>query len=146
MDVQEKSKHNSLKSVIIIGGGIGGLFSAWKLLKNGYDVTVIERQNNLGGLSTSIPYNNYKMDIGPHFVTFPKESELTKEIKELMNGDLISIPNIHQEYRVYFRNSVLKKYPTLYEIIFKKGLNSFIRSFISFFVSRIKQKNNFFFT
>jgi len=83
------------------------------------------------------------MDIGPHFVTFPKESELTKEIKELMNGDLISIPNIYQEYRVYFRNSVLKKYPTLYEIIFKKGLKSFIQSLLSFFASRIKQKSIF---
>jgi len=143
MDYLKQSNDDLSKSVVIIGGGIGGLFCAWKLLQKGFIVTVLERQNNLGGLSTSIPYNNYKMDIGPHFVTFPKESELTKEIKELMNGDLISIPNIYQEYRVYFRNSVLKKYPTLYEIIFKKGLKSFIQSLLSFFASRIKQKNNF---
>ena len=139
----KQSTRETTKSVVIIGGGIGGLFCGWKLLQNGFKVTILERQKNLGGLSTSIPYNKYKMDIGPHFVTFPRESELTEEIKDLMNDNLISIPNIHQEYRVYFRNSVLKKYPTLYEIIFKKGFNSFLKSFFSFFSSRILQKDDF---
>jgi len=143
MDYLKQSNKDLPKSAVIIGGGIGGLFCAWKLLQKGFIVTILERQESLGGLSTSISYNNYKMDIGPHFVTFPKESELTEEIKELMNDDLISIPNIYQEYRIYFKNSVLKKYPILYEIIFKKGLNSFIQSFLSFFASRIKLKNNF---
>ena len=142
MNIQRNSKDGSARSVIIIGGGIGGLFSAWKLLKKGYNVTVLERQNSLGGLSTSILYNEYKMDIGPHFVTFPKKSELTEEIKELMNDNIISIPNIHQAYRIFFRNLVLDKYPTLYETIFSKGLNSFIHSLFSFFVSKIKHLMN----
>lgn len=141
MEQLKQSNGDLPKSVTIVGGGIGGLFCAWKLLQKGFRVTILERQKHLGGLSTSIPYNNYKMDIGPHFVSFPKESELTEDMKKLMNGDIISIPNIHQEYRVFFRNSVLRKYPTLYEIIFKKGLNSFIQSLFSFFSSRIKQKN-----
>ena len=49
------SKQNSnTKKLIVVGGGIGGLFASWKLLQQGYKVTIIERQNFLGGLSTSI--------------------------------------------------------------------------------------------
>jgi len=145
--MQENSKTSSANSIVIIGGGIGGLYSAWKLLKKGYRVTLLERQNSLGGLSTSIPYNEYKMDIGPHFVTFPKESELTNEIKAIMSDYIIPIPDIHKAYRAFFNNSVLEKYPILFEIIFKSGLNSFIQSFFSYFISKIKYKNkNFMFT
>ena len=100
--MQENSKTSSANSIVIIGGGIGGLYSAWKLLKKGYRVTLLERQNSLGGLSTSIPYNEYKMDIGPHFVTFPKESELTNEIKAIMSDYIIPIPDIHKAYRAFF--------------------------------------------
>ena len=48
--MQKNSKNNSSRTVLVIGGGIGGLFSAWKLLKKGFQVVVLERQNHLGGL------------------------------------------------------------------------------------------------
>ena len=137
----EISTGESSKSIVVIGGGIGGLFSAWRLLKKGYEVTVLERQNNVGGLSTSIPFEDYKMDIGPHFVTCPKNSELTTDIQALMDDKIIPIPDIHQAYRVFFKNQVLKKYPTLYEIIFKNGISSLIKSFFSYFGSKIKNRD-----
>ncbi|MBO6631625.1 MAG: NAD(P)-binding protein, partial [Psychroserpens sp.] len=37
------------QSVIIIGSGIGGLGSAALLAKAGYEVTVLEKNANLGG-------------------------------------------------------------------------------------------------
>jgi len=138
MNLQQNSDNNSSKSVIVIGGGIGGLFSAWELLKKGYKVTVLEKNNGLGGLSTSIPYNGFKLDIGPHFITTPKNSELTDEIEELMKDEIISIPNIHSWYRVFYKNSILMEYPPLYDIIFKNGIKSFLQSFISYSVSKIK--------
>ena len=36
-------KNNKLKSVIIVGGGIGGMCAAARLLKNGYEVTIVEK-------------------------------------------------------------------------------------------------------
>ena len=146
MDMQKNSKNNSSRIVLVIGGGIGGLFSAWKLLKKGFQVVVLERQNHLGGLSASIPFNGFKMDIGPHFVIAPKNAELTEEIKELMSEEIISIQDIHKWYRVFFKNSVLEEYPPLYEMIFKNGVKSFLQSFFSYATSKIKYscvKSNF---
>ena len=72
------------KSVTIIGAGIGGLYSAWELSKSGFDVTIIEKQNFVGGLSTSIEDMGCKIDIGPHYATFPKNSDITNEVLEIM--------------------------------------------------------------
>ena len=41
-----------MKRVAVIGGGIGGLASAYLLLKNGYTPVLLEASNRLGGLAT----------------------------------------------------------------------------------------------
>ena len=42
----------SKKSVIIIGSGFGGIGSAAILAKDGYDVTVLEKNEMIGGRAT----------------------------------------------------------------------------------------------
>ena len=89
-------QNNNSKSIVVIGGGIGGLYAAWKLAKEGFKITLLEQQKFVGGMSASIDYEGYKIDIGPHYVTFPKQSELVDEIKELMGNDnIIEVPDIH---------------------------------------------------
>ena len=91
------------ESIIVIGAGITGLSVAWRLSKKGYKVIVLEQQKFSGGLSTSIKEKGFKMDIGPHFLTLPVESNITNEIKKLVGDEnLIKINNIHESYRVYF--------------------------------------------
>jgi len=138
---------NSSKSVVVIGGGIGGLFTAWKLCLKGMNVTVLERQKSVGGLSGSIHHDGFKIDIGPHYVILPKKSSFVNEIKGIMGSEnIIEIPTIHQAYRAYFGGKILRNYPTLYETIFKNGTSSFLQSVGSYAVSRCKRffvKNNF---
>ena len=93
------------KSVTIIGAGVGGLYSAWKLTKSGFDVTLIEKQNFVGGLSTSIEEMGCKIDIGPHYATFPKNSDITKEVFEIMDKNIIKIPEIKNSYKSFFPES-----------------------------------------
>ena len=81
------------KSIIIIGGGIGGLYAAWKLSETGYNVILLERENFLGGLSTSITLDGCMMDIGPHFVSLEKNSDITKDIFNLIDKkNIILLP------------------------------------------------------
>jgi len=135
-------QNNSSKSVLIIGGGIGGLYTAWKLAKKGFKITLIEQQKLLGGLSGSIQHEGFTIDIGPHYVTFPKESELVNEIKELLgNENIIETPNIHKSYRICFRGRISNNYPTLIETIFENGTLFCIHSFSDLIISKCK---NFF--
>ena len=53
-----------MKKIIIIGGGISGLSSAWKLSEKGYKVDVVESDTSIGGLAKSIKVENYYFDIG----------------------------------------------------------------------------------
>ena len=45
--------------IIIVGGGIAGLTLAYQLVKKGLQVTVLERENRVGGLARSYHYDNW---------------------------------------------------------------------------------------
>lgn len=56
-----------MKNVVIIGAGPAGLTAAYELLKNGgYNVTVLEASDRIGGISQTVRYNGNRMDIGGH--------------------------------------------------------------------------------
>ena len=38
-----------MKKVLVVGAGIGGLCTAIRLLNKGYDVTILEKENRVGG-------------------------------------------------------------------------------------------------
>ena len=54
------------KQVVIIGGGLGGLFTAALLGKEGYRVTVLERSAQVGGGLQSFRRNGVSFDAGMH--------------------------------------------------------------------------------
>ena len=54
------------KSVAIVGGGISGLAAAVKLQKAGFDVTVFEKNERLGGNMSSTRVNGVEHDVYPH--------------------------------------------------------------------------------
>ncbi|MBA3678965.1 FAD-dependent oxidoreductase, partial [Candidatus Saccharibacteria bacterium] len=53
------------KSAIIIGGGVGGLCTAARLLKEGYAVTVYEKEDKVGGRAHRLEQDDYIFDTGP---------------------------------------------------------------------------------
>ena len=52
-----------MKKAIVIGGGVTGLSTAWKLSENGYKVSVIESEKSFGELAKTIKIGNYFFDI-----------------------------------------------------------------------------------
>ncbi|VEU82263.1 Dehydrosqualene desaturase [Acholeplasma hippikon] len=57
-----------MKKVIVIGAGTAGLASAIRLQKNGYDVTILEKNEKVGGRMYQIESNGFKFDVGPTIV------------------------------------------------------------------------------
>lgn len=65
-----------MKKVVIIGAGPAGLTAGYTLLKNSkkYQVIIIEKDSQVGGISKTVTYNGNKMDLGGHrFFTKNKE-------------------------------------------------------------------------
>jgi protoporphyrinogen oxidase len=65
--------------VVILGAGPAGISAAWRLTQKGYRVTVLERENAVGGMGRTIQVGDYAVDFGPH--TFHiRETAESKEI------------------------------------------------------------------
>lgn len=55
------------KTVVIIGAGPAGLTAAYELVKHqGFHPIVIESSGEIGGISRTVNYKGYRMDIGGH--------------------------------------------------------------------------------
>lgn len=56
------------KKIAVIGAGPGGLTAAMILAHRGFDVTVYEREDRVGGRNASMELGPYKFDLGPTFL------------------------------------------------------------------------------
>lgn len=54
------------RRVHIVGAGINGLTVGSQLARRGFEVTVLERQEKIGGLARTLRYGDFSFDIGPH--------------------------------------------------------------------------------
>ncbi len=52
--------------VVILGAGPAGITAAWRLSELGYPVTVLDRDDAVGGMARTITVGNYAVDFGPH--------------------------------------------------------------------------------
>ena len=130
------------KSIIIIGGGISGLFTAWKLSQSGYKITLLERQKFLGGFATSIPKNDCMIDIGPHYVSIERDSKIFNDVFTLIKQEnIIELPLIEQSYRSYFHGHILISSPRLYHV-FTIDFLSKINGILSLFSSKLRIHHN----
>jgi len=59
------------KSAVVIGGGFGGIASALRLRAKGYDVTIIDQCERLGGRAQQFNKDGFIFDAGPTVVTAP---------------------------------------------------------------------------
>ena len=63
------------RRVIVIGAGLGGLAAAIHLLRQDLDVTVLERQPDIGGRASRLAGGGYTFDMGPAMITMPSVLE-----------------------------------------------------------------------
>lgn len=95
-------KNNSPKSAIVIGGGVGGLCTAARLLKNGYDVKVIEKEDRVGGRAHRIEKGQYKFDTGPTLLMMTDVLYDTFKYCGKNFDDYIELLQLEPNYQVAF--------------------------------------------
>jgi protoporphyrinogen oxidase len=74
--------------VVIAGAGPAGLTAALALIRAGRDVTILERDESVGGLARTVERNGFRFDLGGHRF-FTRVTEMEALWKELLGPDLL---------------------------------------------------------
>ena len=99
--------------VVIIGAGPGGLTAAYLLARDGVNVTVLEADDVVGGISRTVQYNGYRFDIGGHRF-FTKIKPVEDLWHEILGDEFISVPRLSRiHYNDRFFDYPLKAYNAL---------------------------------
>lgn len=85
---------------VVVGAGPAGLVTAYELVKNGHEATVLEQSDKVGGISRTETYKGYRFDIGGHRF-FTKVGEVQEIWKEILGDEFIQVPRMS---RIYYRN------------------------------------------
>ena len=89
-------------TALVIGAGIGGIATAARLAKNGYDVTVLEKEATSGGRCNQIVRDGHRFDIGPTLFLMPEIWEETFAALGEKLSDHLDLKRIDPTYKVHF--------------------------------------------
>lgn len=99
-----------MTKAVVIGAGLGGIASALRLRAKGYEVTIMDRGDQLGGRAKVFKRNGFIFDAGPTVITAPF---LIDELFALFNrktSDYVSIVPVQPWYRFYFDDGSIFNY------------------------------------
>ena len=83
--------------VVIMGAGPAGLATGHELSGNGVRVSVLERNDFVGGLCNTNDHNGYKFDLGGHR-WFTKNEDLNNWFRRLMGDEIVLVERISRIY------------------------------------------------
>lgn len=81
----------------ILGAGVTGLSTGWKLAQAGFQVTVVEREAWIGGQAATFQRGDYRFDLGPHKL-FTLMDDIMESIRDLLGDDLLTRPKVGKIY------------------------------------------------
>ena len=94
----------SQKSVIVIGSGFAGLAAASFMAKEGWQVTVIEKNKTPGGRARQLKENGFTFDMGPSFYWMPDVFERYFAQFGKKVSDYYSLDRLDPSYRIYWND------------------------------------------
>jgi phytoene desaturase len=105
------------KSAVIIGAGIGGIATAIYLAKNGFEVSVYEKNSAPGGRCGQLIRDGHRFDLGATMLMMP---HIYREIFDSLgiplfeNNEIIPLGTL---YKIYFDNNDILTFSTDKEIM-----------------------------
>jgi phytoene desaturase len=102
---------DSLKHIVVIGSGFAGLSSACVLAKEGYIVTVLEKNSQPGGRASVWETNGFKFDMGPSWYWMPDVFENFFVLFGKKPSDYYDLKRLDPGYRIYYGNDDMVNVP-----------------------------------
>lgn len=99
-----------MKKAIIIGSGFGGLALAIRLQAKGFQVTLFEKNEKLGGHAYSLEKKGYKFDMGPSLITATEIIQKIFNTADKNMNDYIELMLLNPFYRIYFHDKTYIDY------------------------------------
>lgn len=91
-----------MKKIIIIGSGFSSLASACYMAKAGFEVTVLEKNEQIGGRASLMEIDGFKFDMGPSWYWMPDIFERFFADFNKNVSDYYQLEKLSPGYRVYF--------------------------------------------
>lgn len=93
-----------MSSAIVIGAGIGGLATAARLARAGYDVTIVEKSSRPGGRTNIVEKDGFRFDTGPTLFLMPEVFRQTFAALGERLEDHLDLVRIDPTYRIHFHD------------------------------------------
>ncbi|OIU66343.1 phytoene desaturase family protein [Rossellomorea aquimaris] len=92
------------KRIIVVGAGPGGLAASMLLAARGYDVSVFEKQEYVGGRNAEIRLGDYRFDMGPTFLSMFHIVEELFSAADRKAEDYMEAVELKSMYELIFEN------------------------------------------
>lgn len=92
------------KKIIVVGSGFSGLAAAATLAKEGHDVTVLEKNDTLGGRARQFKVDGFTFDMGPSWYWMPEVFDDFYARFGYETSDFYDLQLLSPSYRVYFED------------------------------------------
>lgn len=94
-----------MSRIIVIGGGITGLAAAALLAREGNDVTLVEKQPNVGGRAGLWESDGFRFDTGPSWYLMPEVFDHFFKLMGTSAAEQLDLVKIDPGYRVFFEGN-----------------------------------------
>ena len=93
------------KKMLVIGGGLGGMSAAISLAAHPqFDVTLIEKNEHLGGKLNLLEKDGFSFDLGPSILTMPHLFEKLFTMHDKVMSDYVKITPVRPHWRNFFED------------------------------------------
>lgn len=102
---------SSNKHIIVIGSGFAGLSAACILAKEGYKVTILEKNDQPGGRARVWEQDGFRFDMGPSWYWMPDVFENFFALFGKKTADYYQLKRLDPGYRVYYSKTDILDVP-----------------------------------